>query len=114
MRDGAGSMKRLFPTFLGVSLFLFFIYLTTGFFVIQPIGAVPSGVTIWYWRVGTSLPFIGSADGILLEKVGSVSILGRAVALSKLTEFLIERKIALLPYSETLYLISTGGVILRS
>jgi len=103
-------MRRLFPIFLGLGLFFFLIYLTTGFFVIQPIGALPEGVTIWYWRLGTNLPFIGSADGILLEKVGSVSIFGRAAALSKLSEFLIKRKIVVFSYSETLYLISTGGV----
>ncbi len=102
-------MRRVFPILLGLGLFLFLIYLTTGFFVIQPIGAVPHGGTIWFWRLGTSLPFIGSADGILLEKVGSVSIFGRAIALSKVTELLTRRKIAVFPYSETLYLISTGG-----
>ena len=106
-------MRRVFSVLLGLGLFFFLIYLTTGFFVIQPIGAVPQGATIWCWRIGTNLPFIGSADGILLEKVGSVSIFGRAIALSKLSEFLINRKIVLFPYSETLYLISTGGVTFK-
>jgi hypothetical protein len=84
-------------------------YFTTGFFVIQPIGALPEGATIWYWRLDTSLPFICSADGLLLEKHEGVSLLGRAVALGAVARPIADRKIATLPYSRTLYLISTGG-----
>lgn len=84
-------------------------YACCGLFVIQPIGAMPEGVTILYWRAGTSLPFVSSADGILLEQSGSVSLLARAVALGQLAEIVRERKIVNLPYVEGLYLISTGG-----
>ena len=84
-------------------------YFTTGFFVIQPIGAVPEGATVWYWRLDTSLPFISSADGLLLEKELGVSLLGRAVALGAVAKPITDRKIASLPYSRTLYLVSTGG-----
>jgi hypothetical protein len=90
-------------------LFAFGFYVCCGFFVIQPIGAVPEGATILYWRLGTNLPFIASADGLLLQKTGSVSLLGRAIAFSKLAEPVIERKIVKLPYSRQLYLLSTGG-----
>jgi hypothetical protein len=48
-------------------LFSSFVYFTTGLFVIQPIGALPEGATVWYWRFDTSLPFISSTDGLLLE-----------------------------------------------
>lgn len=85
------------------------VYFATGFFVIQPIGAVPEGATVWYWRVDTRLPFIASADGLLMEKAGGVSLLGRAVALGAVAEVITDRKIVSLPYSRTLYLISTGG-----
>jgi hypothetical protein len=95
--------------FILVSLVCSFTYFTTGLFVMQPIGALPEGATVWYWRFGTSLPFISSADGLLLEKQGSVSLLGRAVALGVLAEPVAGRKIVALPYSRTLYLITTGG-----
>ena len=101
-----------------VALVCSFIYFATGLFVIQPIGALPEGATVWYWRFGTtvwywrfgtSLPFISSVDGLLLEKEGSVSLLARAVALGVLAEPVAGRKIVALPFSRTLYLISTGG-----
>ncbi|MDP8262731.1 MAG: hypothetical protein P9M13_05455 [Candidatus Ancaeobacter aquaticus] len=95
---------------LGVlGLVSFIIYFTTGFFVIQPIGAIPDGATVWYWRAGTKLPFIGSADGLLFKTQGGVSLMGRAVFLGGFAKILADRKIVVLPYSRTLYLISTGG-----
>ena len=87
----------------------FFFYFTTGFFVIQPIGGLPEGATVWYWRYDTGLPFISSADGLLVDKQGGVSLLGRGSVLAALVELITQLKIASLPYSKTLYLISTGG-----
>lgn len=101
--------SKALPVVLVLVMFGFFFYFTTGFFVIQPIGALPEGATVWYWRFDTKLPFISSADGLLVEMQGSVSLLGRGVALGALAEPIVQRKIASLPYSRTLYLISTGG-----
>jgi hypothetical protein len=84
-------------------------YFTTGFFVIQPIGALPEGATVWYWRYGTGLPFISSADGFLVDNQRDVSLLNRGLILAVLVEPITHIKIASLPYSKTLYLISTGG-----
>lgn len=113
-RNGASmSVKpirtRALAVVLGLGVFSFVFYFTTGFFVIQPIGAIPKGATVWYWRYDTKLPFISSADGLLVDKQGGVSLLGRVVALGALAEPIKQRKIASLPYSETLYLVSTGG-----
>ena len=94
--------------FLLVEVGLLF-YFTTGFFVIQPTGALPKGATVWYWRYGTGLPFVSSADGFLVDRPGGVSLLGRRFVLSSLAELIAQLKIASLPYSKTLYLISTGG-----
>jgi len=106
-------MTRRKKSVVGTSLLILFsclvFYFCTGFFVVQPIGALPEGATIWYWRLGTRFPFISSADGLLLKKTGSVSLMGRAGALAAFSGFLKEKKIAVLPYSRTLYLISTGG-----
>jgi len=83
--------------------------LTLGFFVVQPIGAVPDGATIVYWRVGLALPFVESADGVSLRATGSVNLLGRGLILAQMVEQLDDRRIMNLPYSRTLYLLSTDG-----
>jgi hypothetical protein len=84
-------------------------YFTTGFLVIQPSGALPQGATVWYWRYGTGLPFVLSADGFLVDKQEGVSLLDRILVLTTLSELIAQLKITSLPYSKTLYLISTGG-----
>lgn len=84
-------------------------YLSIGAFVIQPIGAVPEGATIIYFRMGLNIDFISSADGILLEREQQVSLLNRAVVLAQMGKIITERKMFSLPYVEELYLISTRG-----
>jgi len=94
---------------VGFLLTIGFIYFTMGLFVIQPIGVIPEGATFLYWRYGTKLPFISSADGLLLSAGQDVSLLGRIVVLGELGKLMKKRKIGILPYSRSLYLISTGG-----
>lgn len=92
--------------FVGLVLF---IRIFCGILVIQPIGAIPDGVAIFYWRLGLNLPFIASADGLLDHSGAGVSLLGRAIMLSKLVDLIKEREIFRFAYSETLYLWSTDG-----
>jgi hypothetical protein len=80
-----------------------------GVFAIQPMGAIPKGATIFYWRMGLELPFIASADGILEDSGVGVSLLGRGLFLAKLANPILEREIMRIEYSESLYLISTNG-----
>ena len=94
---------------LFVIAFVFFFRIFCGIFVIQPIGAIPEGVTIIYWRSGLNLPFIASADGLLEKSGKGVSFLGRGIILAKLAEPITKREIIRLPYSEILYLCSTNG-----
>ena len=94
---------------LALILICLFFYFATGFFVIQTTSALPEGATVWYLRLGTNLPFISSADGLLLENQEGVSFLGRPVPLGELSEHIIRRKIVSLPYSRRLYLYSTRG-----
>lgn len=98
-------LKILTPLIILGLLFRFF----CGIFVIQPIGAIPEGTSIVYFRTGLNLPFIASADGILDKSGTGVSLLGRGVLIGKLAEQLKEKEIFRFGYSETLYLWSTGG-----
>ena len=54
------------------------------------------------------MPFVGSADGLLIDRKQPVSLLGRGVVLAAITEKLADRKILNLPYLKPLYLWSTG------
>ena len=84
-------------------------YFTCGIFVIQPIGAIPEGITIVYFRHGTNFPFISSPDALCQKHVGYVNLFGRGIILGSAGKVVAERKIISLPYSRTLYLFSTGG-----
>lgn len=103
------NSKKLLILILGLLVIIVIFSSVCGVFVLQPIGAVPEGVTIIYWRDGLNMPFVASADGIL-EKTGTgVSLLSRGILLSKVIELIKPRIICRLPYSEQLYLISTNG-----
>lgn len=81
-------------------------YFSLTVFVIQPIGAVPDGKTIVIGRVGKTR-FVDSADAICDREMGGVNLLCRGVMMGNI---LNNATVYLrLPYSETLYLWSTGG-----
>jgi hypothetical protein len=75
-------------------------------FVVPPIGAVPEGRTLIMSRLkGTQ--FIDSADAMCERIQGGVSLLCRGMVLGQIGQ---NATVYLrLPYSETLYSISTGG-----
>lgn len=105
-------MTKKVSTTIGLLATLVAVYMFTGFFLVQPIGAIPEGATIWYFRFGLNIPFVASADGMLLKEGKGVSILGRAMMMGAVSTHILDRKILRLPYSESLYLWSTGGVTL--
>ena len=75
-------------------------------FVIQPVGAIPKGRTILISRLHGGR-FIDSADAMCERIQGGVSLLCRGMALGQIGQ---NATVYLrMPYSETLYLISTGG-----
>jgi hypothetical protein len=80
-----------------------------GVFTIQPIGALPEGITFIYHSRNPEMPFFSSPDGLCLEMQGSVTLLCRGAALSALEE-LSDRIILRLSYSHWAYLRSTGGL----
>lgn len=67
--------------------------LTCGIFVFRPIGAKPEGKSMIFWRLGLNMPFISSADGLLLEARTGVSLLGREMMLASLVEPIKKREI---------------------
>jgi len=76
-----------------------------GFYSIQPIGAVPEGTTWLIWRAKGE-PFFNSADRVCLDRLGSVSLLSRAIALGQAPK---DRIIVRLSYWEYAYKQSIGG-----
>ena len=94
-------------TILGVVLGIAGIaYFNFTIFIIQPIGAVPDGRSLVIKRTG-QLRFIESADAICERRNRGVSLLCRGVVLASIAE---NNEIYLrLPYSHSLYLVSTGG-----
>ncbi|GFM64081.1 hypothetical protein Q1J52_02360 [Pseudomonas lijiangensis] len=82
------------------------IYTQITIFVVPPIGAVPEGRTVIIWRLNKT-NFIDSPDAMCDRIQGGVNLLCRGftmTAVVKNTEIL-----ARLPYSDSLYLLSTGG-----
>ena len=75
-------------------------------FVIQPIGAIPEGKTLVIARLNKT-EFIDSADAMCERIQGGVSLLCRMAALAGVADN--SHVFLRLPYSETLYQISTGG-----
>lgn len=90
---------------LAVTVWLF---MRPGVFTIQPIGALPEGITIVYHSRSPEMEFFSSPDSLCLQIQGSVSLLCRMAALSAVEE-IADRIIVRLPYIEGAYLLSTGG-----
>lgn len=90
-------------------LVLIWIVVRPGVFTIQPIGAVPEGITIIYHSRNPEMPFFSSPDGLCLEIQGSVTLLCRATAIGAV-EDIADRIIFRLPYIHWAYLRSTGGM----
>lgn len=90
-------------------LVVLFLIVRPGVFTIQPIGALPEGITVVYHSRSSEMPFFSSPDGLCLESMGGVSLLCRGAALASM-EVLSERIVFRFPYSHWAYLKSTGGL----
>ena len=102
-------MKTTNVLIISIVVFLIFIRTTIGIFVIQPIGAIPEGTTIVYWRVGTNFDFVESADGLVQKTGAGLSLFTRGIALAAAAEPVVQREIFRMPYSSFLYGLTTGG-----
>jgi len=75
-------------------------------FVIQPMGAIPTGKTLIILRLNKT-NFIDSADAMCVRETGSLNLMCRGIMMSAVIN---KSKILMkLPYSKFLYEISTGG-----
>ncbi|MEO5926467.1 MAG: hypothetical protein ABIR70_21790 [Bryobacteraceae bacterium] len=86
-----------------------FAYTQLTFFVVQPIGAVPDGRTVLIWR-REKTKFIDSADAVCQREMGGVNLLCRGAVIGGIVGTDGNGILLRLPYIETLYLISTGGM----
>ena len=100
--NGSGRFKFWL---LGLASFAVLFYFFCGFYSVQPIGAIPDGVTAIVWR-DSGEPFFNSPDALCLERIGGVSLMCRGMAIA---EGPVDRIILRLPYLEFAYSISTGG-----
>lgn len=82
------------------------IYTQITIFVVPPIGAVPEGRTVIMLRLNKT-NFIDSADAMCERIQGGVSLMCRALTMAAVVNN--TKILARLPYSRSLYLISTGG-----
>lgn len=98
---------KLFWIVLVVAVIISVLIITQiGFYTVQPIGALPDGVTLLIWR-NSDEPFFNSPDAFSLERTGGVSLFTRALAIKYAP---VDRIILKLPYWEFAYLQSTGGI----
>lgn len=105
--DGARKSKPLrLLVAVGVLGLAGLFYLFCGVYSIQPIGAVPEGSTLVIWR-GDGEPFFNSPDAMCLDRVGSVSLLCRGMAMANGPR---DRIVLRLPYQRWAYRLSTGGL----
>ncbi len=102
-------MKKKKGSILGVVLLLvllLIVFTQLTIFIIPPIGAAPEGRTLVIGRLNKG-KFIDSADTMCERLQGSVNLLCRGLVIAAVAE---KSTILLrLPYSETLYLVSTSG-----
>lgn len=98
-------MKKIF-TFVVVALVALIGYTQLTLFIVAPIGAVPEGKTLVIMRLNKT-NFIDSADAMCERLHGGVSLLCRGTMMAGVLNK--SEIIMRLPYSESLYLISTNG-----
>jgi hypothetical protein len=97
------------PLVVLLAIFILWTMVKPGVFTVQPIGALPDGVTFIYHSRNSNMPFFSSPDGLCLKLQGEVNLMCRGIALSSSTD-LAGRIIIRLPYSHWAYLKSTGGL----
>lgn len=107
-RETKRKKGPLFSIGIIILVMMLWVIVRPGVFTIQPIGAIPDGITFVYHSRNPEMPFFSSPDGICLEIQGGVSLLCRGTVLAA-SKDLTDRIILRLPYIHWAYLLSTGG-----
>lgn len=99
-------MSKKLIILISTVIILIVTYSQITLFVVQPIGAVPTGKTLVILRLNKT-NFIDSADAMCVRETGSLNLLCRGMMMSAV----VNKSTILmkLPYSKFLYEISTGG-----
>lgn len=84
-------------------------FLRPGVYTIQPVDALPDGVTIFYLFRPSGVPFFTSLDPGCYYSPTSVSLICNAMVRSKLEE-LSGKILWKIPYNHSAYLKGSGGV----
>ncbi|MDW9478605.1 hypothetical protein GOB57_07800 [Sinorhizobium meliloti] len=101
----SGTLKIVTGSLAALILGLFVASRFVSVFVIQPIGAIPDGVTVVITRL-ENVNFIDSPDAICERRMGGVSLLCRGMVAGRVAS---EADILMrLPYSSLLYAYTTG------
>ena len=99
-------MSKKLIILISIVIILIVAYSQITLFVVQPIGAVPTGKTLVILRLNKT-NFIDSADAMCVRETGSLNLMCRGMMMSAVVN---KSKILMkLPYSKFLYEISTGG-----
>jgi hypothetical protein len=99
-------LRKTFAILLVAAIFVFVASQIT-LFVVPPIGAIPEGGTLVILRLNQG-KFIDSADAMCVRIQNRVNLLCRGMVLATVANN--ATVLMRLPYSRTLYGISTGGV----
>lgn len=99
-------MRKRIAAILVAIVLVVIVYTQFTIFVIQPIGALPEGGTLVILRLNNGR-FVDSPDAMCDRIQGGVNLLCRGAILGAVAEN--STVLFRLPYSRTLYLISTGG-----
>ena len=101
-------MRKWIASIAGLLVLATIIYTQITIFVVAPIGAAPEGRTVVMLRLNKT-EFIDSADAMCQRLEVGVSLLCRGMMMAAVVNkgTILFR----LPYSESLYLISTGGKV---
>lgn len=92
---------------VGIAVLCLVVYTQITIFAVPPIGAVPEGRTVIMLRLNKT-NFIDSADAMCVRIQGYVNLLCRGMTMGAVVN--ATTIIARLPYSETIYKMSTGGM----
>jgi len=101
-------MRKWIASIAGLIVLAATVYTQITIFVVAPIGAVPEGRTIVILRLNKT-EFIDSADAMCERLEVGVSLLCRGMMMAAVVNK--GRILFRLPYSESLYLMSTRGKV---